>query len=94
MNNFAAPDSASSRGFRLILASTSRYRAELLGRLQLPFEQLAPDCDETPLPTETPEALVRRLSEIKAISVLDQLSEASAQADESAAKSRQIGNHS
>ena len=91
MNNFAAPNSASSQGFRLILASTSRYRAELLGRLQLPFEQLAPDCDETPLPAETPEALVRRLSEIKAISVLDQLAEASSQTDESAAQIVVIG---
>jgi septum formation protein len=31
---------------RLVLASTSRYRAELLARLEVPFEALAPDYDE------------------------------------------------
>ena len=39
---------------RLILASTSRYRKELLGRLRLPFEVASPDVDETPRPGETP----------------------------------------
>ena len=32
----------------LILASTSRYRRELLGRLRLPFECAAPGVDEAP----------------------------------------------
>ena len=32
---------------RLTLASTSRYRKELLSRLRLPFEVRAPDVDET-----------------------------------------------
>ena len=50
----------------LILGSTSRYRAELLGRLHLPFEQAAPDVDETPQPGEAPEALARRLALAKA----------------------------
>ena len=40
---------------RLILASSSAYRRELLGRLQLPFEAIAPDIDETPHPGETPQ---------------------------------------
>lgn len=53
----------------LILASTSRYRAELLARLGVKFEQVAPDCDETPLPDETPADLVTRLSVDKAASV-------------------------
>ena len=56
-------------GRQLILASTSAYRAELLARLQLPFDQVAPDCDETPLANETPSALVERLSVAKAASV-------------------------
>jgi septum formation protein len=30
----------------LVLASTSRYRAELLGRLEIPYEALAPNYDE------------------------------------------------
>ena len=51
---------------RLILASTSRYRKELLSRLHLPFEARAPDVDETPMPTETPAALARRLATAKA----------------------------
>jgi len=78
MSNSTDPDYPTRQGFRLILASTSRYRAELLGRLRLDFEQLSPDCDETPLPAESPDALVRRLSRIKAMSILDQLADGSA----------------
>ena len=50
----------------LILGSTSRYRRELLERLQLPFGTDAPRVDETPLPGEPPEALARRLALAKA----------------------------
>ena len=50
----------------LILASTSRYRKELLSRLHLPFEVQAPDVDETPAPGEPPAALARRLATAKA----------------------------
>ena len=57
---------------RLILASTSRYRAELLRRLQLPFEALAPGVDETPLPGEAPAALAQRLALAKAQAVAAQ----------------------
>ena len=53
----------------LILASTSRYRAQLLARLGYPFEQLAPDCDETPQANEQPVELVQRLAIVKADSV-------------------------
>ena len=51
---------------RLILASTSRYRRELLSRLRLPFEVAGPDTDETPLPGELPAALAQRLAVAKA----------------------------
>lgn len=51
---------------RLVLASTSRYRKELLGRLRLPFEVASPDVDETPRPGETPLALANRLAIAKA----------------------------
>ena len=54
---------------RLILASTSPYRAELLGKLQVPFEQLAPDCDETPMASEPAASLVERLAIGKAQSL-------------------------
>lgn len=51
---------------QLILASTSPYRRELLGRLGLPFSICSPAVDETRLAGETPYDLVRRLSEAKA----------------------------
>ena len=51
---------------RLVLASTSRYRKALLGRLRLPFDVASPDVDETPLPGETPPALANRLAVAKA----------------------------
>lgn len=51
---------------RLILASSSRYRHELLSRLQLPFEVLVPDIDETPLADETPTMTALRLARAKA----------------------------
>ncbi len=53
----------------LILASTSRYRAELLARLQLRFEVVAPAVDETPLAGEAPGSTARRLAEAKARAV-------------------------
>ncbi len=53
----------------LILASTSRYRRELLARLGLPFAVEAPGVDETALPGETPAALALRLAALKAQAV-------------------------
>jgi septum formation protein len=53
----------------LILGSTSRYRHELLSRLRLPFDVVAPQVDETPLPLETPRALACRLALAKAQAV-------------------------
>ena len=50
----------------LILASTSRYRQELLERLRLPFRALSPETDETPLPGESPAVLAERLALAKA----------------------------
>jgi septum formation protein len=54
---------------RLVLASTSRYRRELLARLGLAFEVVKPDADETPLAGEAPAELALRLSVLKARSV-------------------------
>jgi septum formation protein len=53
----------------LVLGSTSRYRRELLSRLRLPFEVVAPDVDESPRPDETPRELALRLALAKAIDV-------------------------
>ena len=50
----------------LILASGSRYRAELLSRLGLPFVAMPSQADETRLPRESPLALARRLAATKA----------------------------
>src|SRR5690606_14526539 len=54
---------------RLVLASTSAYRRELLARLRLPFDTRRPEVDETPCSGETPMALVARLALAKAAAV-------------------------
>jgi len=54
---------------RLILASSSTYRKELLSRLHLPFETAVPAIDETPLAGETPEQTALRLAKEKALAV-------------------------
>jgi septum formation protein len=54
---------------RLILGSSSKYRKELLSRLQIPFEVIVPDIDETPRPGESPQATALRLALEKARSV-------------------------
>ena len=53
----------------LVLASSSVYRNELLKRLNLPFETIAPDVDETPLPQESARATSVRLAQVKARAV-------------------------
>ena len=53
----------------LILGSTSRYRRELLQRLQIDFDVVAPDIDEAPLPDELPSVLAGRLALAKARAV-------------------------
>lgn len=53
----------------LILGSTSRYRRELLERLGLPFDVVAPQVDETPGAGEAPAALAARLALAKARAV-------------------------
>jgi septum formation protein len=54
---------------RLILASTSRYRRELLDRLRVPFECEPPGCDESRQPGEKADALALRLARLKAEAV-------------------------
>jgi septum formation protein len=53
----------------LVLGSTSRYRRELLARLNVPFEVAAPDVDETPRAGELPATLAQRLALAKARAV-------------------------
>ena len=54
---------------RLVLASTSPYRRELLARLRLPFDAVPPGVDEAAQPNETPRALAQRLALHKARAV-------------------------
>jgi len=60
----------------LWLASSSRYRRELLARLGLPFEHRSPDIDESRLPGEAPDALARRLARAKAEAIVRAVPEA------------------
>jgi len=57
---------------RLILASSSRYRRELLSRLGLPFESLSPEIDEQPGPGESAATVARRLAQEKAQAIARQ----------------------
>lgn len=59
-----SPESATTPP--LILASSSRYRRELLQRLGLVFDCVAPEVDETPRAGESPRALALRLALAKA----------------------------
>ena len=61
---------------KLVLASTSAYRRELLQRFDLPFDVARPDIDETPLPGETPQATAERLAVEKARAVAGQFEDA------------------
>jgi len=54
---------------RIVLASTSRYRRELLARVGLPFAAEAPSVPETELAGETPSARAARLALAKANSI-------------------------
>jgi len=54
---------------QLILGSSSPFRAEILAKIGLPFITASPDIDESQLEGETPEQLVKRLSEQKALAI-------------------------
>ena len=55
-----------STSLPIVLASTSPYRKELLQRMGIAFKTVAPDVDESSLPGESPENLVKRLAKAKA----------------------------
>ena len=61
---------------RIVLASTSPYRRQLMEKLRLPFDTAAPDCNEEAGPGESPAALVERLAASKARSVALDLDDA------------------
>ena len=57
---------ASTRGTPILLASGSPRRRDFLASVQIPFEVVRPEVDETPRPGEPPDETVRRLAEAKA----------------------------
>jgi septum formation protein len=61
---------------RIVLASTSPYRRELLARLRLPFDSIAPGVDEHAVDGETPRITARRLAQAKAEAVAKQVPDA------------------
>ncbi|MDP2066145.1 MAG: Maf family nucleotide pyrophosphatase [Burkholderiaceae bacterium] len=63
------PSPANDAARPLVLGSTSRYRRELLARLQIPFQVAAPAVDESPRPGESPRDLACRLALAKARAV-------------------------
>ncbi|MCW8934202.1 MAG: Maf family nucleotide pyrophosphatase [Gammaproteobacteria bacterium] len=56
---------------KLVLASSSPFRKALLDKLGLQFTTDSPDIDETPLPDESIETMVKRLSEAKARALIE-----------------------
>jgi septum formation protein len=69
--SYEPPYAGRSRLPEIILASTSRYRRELLARLRLPFITRSPDVVETALAGESPAAMAARLALAKARSICD-----------------------
>ncbi|TAN04214.1 MAG: septum formation protein Maf [Rhodanobacteraceae bacterium] len=61
---------------RIVLASTSRYRAELLRRIIPEFEQMSPGVDEPELPGEPPRVRASRLAVAKARDIASNLGDA------------------
>lgn len=57
---------------KIILGSSSPFRAELLAKLHLNFTTASPDIDESPQNEEKPEQLVKRLAEAKARKIAEQ----------------------
>jgi MAF protein len=55
--------------YRLILGSSSPARASVLNKLNIPYQQISPDIDESVRPNETPQQLVLRLAIEKAQAV-------------------------
>ncbi|MYA15725.1 MAG: septum formation protein Maf [Gammaproteobacteria bacterium] len=66
MTDAGSEPTADATPLPLVLASSSRYRRELLERLGIPFAVDPPDIDETPTPGESARELVTRLSIAKA----------------------------
>lgn len=64
--------SMKSHELPIVLASSSKYRRELLSRILNEFELASPDIDETPLHGESPRTCVARLAKLKAKALAEQ----------------------
>ena len=60
----------------LVLASSSKYRQQILQTLGLPFVSRAPDIDESPKPKEAPRDLVLRLAKAKTLALAPDFADA------------------
>lgn len=60
---------------KLILASTSPFRKNILDKLGVDFDTASPETDETALENEKPQQLVERLSIAKAKAIADKVSD-------------------
>ncbi|MDX1451167.1 MAG: Maf family protein [Oleiphilaceae bacterium] len=69
--NITLPTPLESLALRIVLASGSKYRRDLLQRLGLQFEHHSPDINEQSLPAEEPEELARRLALSKARALIN-----------------------
>jgi septum formation protein len=72
----ANPDRVDVDKVDVVLASTSRYRRDLLARLTTRFRVLAPEVDEAALAGETAAALAARLAQAKARAIAAQCTSA------------------
>lgn len=61
---------------KIVLASSSPYRKQLLQRILSDFECASPDVNEDALPEEKPKDLARRLSILKATALADKYQDA------------------
>lgn len=71
-NDSNEENSMQSRQSPILLASSSRYRASLLNKLNISFECYSPNINETPRVNESPLQVVTRLSFQKALSAQKQ----------------------
>ncbi|MGI1670077.1 MAG: Maf-like protein [Neptuniibacter sp.] len=60
---------------KLILASSSPFRRQILDKLQIEYTCISPDIDESQLENETASQLVKRLAENKARKIADSVSD-------------------
>ncbi len=72
----SSPEATAPDPMKLVLASTSAYRRELLQRFDLPFDVARPDIDESPLAGESPRATAERLAVEKARAVAGRFDDA------------------